>query len=205
MTRLGQRLLLLHYVGLLGLVLTTIGCDTFAANSKQVIGRNAEWTITAIGDLQASGTGFGSNVVRFEAARLGVPYVVGDLYEAGPHDNPFARRYEYREWVSRNVLRLSYVPPANLPTVELLVRNETLGTIKYLKLDTDELFLLLQLPPAASMTMATRQWGDFTSITVQGVFDRGGSFGAESKSFANAARRIEVIVRSSGVDMNEAR
>ena len=54
MTRLGQRLLLLNSVGLLGLALTTIGCDNFAATQRQVIGRNSEWAITGSIELKAA-------------------------------------------------------------------------------------------------------------------------------------------------------
>jgi hypothetical protein len=72
-----RRFLYLNLVGLLGMVLTMIGCDTFAANQREVIAQNAEWTITAIGDLHAPGRGLRANLVRFEAARLGVPYVRG--------------------------------------------------------------------------------------------------------------------------------
>jgi len=186
-------------------VLATIGCDTFAADQRQVIARDAQWTITAVGDLEASGRSFGVNRVRFEAARDGVRYADGDLYEAGPHDHPFAFRFNSREWVAQNALRLAHVTPAHLENVELLVRNESSTTIKYLRVRTDELFLLLELPPRAFVTLPTRRWGDITKITVHGMFDSGTSFDASSKGFQEAARRLKMVIRSDGVDMNEAR
>jgi hypothetical protein len=73
--------------------------------------------------------------------RGGAPYADGHLYEAGPHDHSFALRYELREWVSPNVFRLSHIPPPKLPIVSMLVRNESAATIKWLRIDTDELFL----------------------------------------------------------------
>jgi hypothetical protein len=193
------------YSAVLAVLLTTLGCDTFADDQRQVIARDAQWTITAVGDLEASGRGFLANFVRFEAARLGVRYADGDLYEAGPRDHSFAFRYDSREWVARNALRLAHVPPPHLPTVELLVRNESSRTIKYLVVNTDELFLLLELPPGAFVTLPTRRWGDFTAISLRGVFDSGASFHASSEVLKGAAQRVDVIVRSERVDMNEAR
>ena len=98
MTRL-QASLSIRSVVLFAPMLAIIGCDTFAADKRQVIARNAEWTITAVGYLEASGRGFRANLVRFEAARRGLLYADGELYEAGPHDHSFVTRYESREWI----------------------------------------------------------------------------------------------------------
>lgn len=204
MTRLSTRSVIL-YSAVVAVLLTTPGCDTFAGDRRQVIARDAQWTITAVGDLEATGRGFRANLVRFEAARLGVLYAEGDLYEAGPHDHSFAFRYDSREWVARNALRLAHVPPPHLATVELLVRNESSRTIKYMVVNSDELFLVLELPPGAFVTLPTRRWGDSIAITLRGAFDTGAPFHATSEVLRGAGQRVEIIVRSERVDMNEAR
>ena len=203
-TRFTERSVTLHYA-VIALALAAIGCDNFVADQRQVVARDEQWTITAVGDLQASGRAFRANLIRFEAARSGVPYADGDLYEAGSHDHSFAFRYDSREWVSQNALRLAHIPPPDLVTVELRVRNETQRTIKYLIINTDELFLVLQLPPRMSVAIPTRRWGDFTSVNVRGVFDSGASFRATSGTFEDAARHVEVIVCPDRVDMSAAR
>jgi len=201
MTRFSRCSAIVESAAVLTLSLAAIACHTFAADQRQVIARNSEWTITAVGDLQTAGA-YRATLIRFEAVRNGAPYVDGDLYEA--YDDSFAAQYDSREWVAPNALRLGRMPPPNLVTVQLLVGNETSQTIKYLILNTAEMFLLLELPPRAVVTVPTRRWGDFTDITLRGVFDSGASFHATSDLFKDAERRIKVIVRPSGVEMKPA-
>ncbi|MEO8522143.1 MAG: hypothetical protein ABI603_12315, partial [Acidobacteriota bacterium] len=52
----------------------------------------------------------------------------------------------------------------------MMVRNEGRSTIKWLKISSDELLLLLELPSGASRTVLTHRWGDDLYMYVSGSF-----------------------------------
>ena len=69
------------------------GCDRVDDNSREVIAKNADWTVTTVGDLGAHGRGWGQNIVRFEVSKAnsGSAYARGDLY-ASSLNKPFVSR-----------------------------------------------------------------------------------------------------------------
>ncbi len=174
-----------------------LGCDTFDGNRREVIARNSDWTITAVGNLEAHGPAFGRNLVRFEADHRGALYASGELYDAGSHDRSFALRYELREWAFPDVLRLSSRPRSHCPAVSLVIRNQARATIRWLEFDRDEIFLLLQLLPGTSRTLPICMASDYT-IFVSGGFDTGQQFKAR-KDTLRFDQPVEIAIRDGDV------
>ncbi|MBA2670807.1 MAG: hypothetical protein H0U67_10580 [Gemmatimonadetes bacterium] len=89
-------------------------------------------------------------------------YGEGELYSAGPHDQGFRGRYEEIRWIDDNVLRLSYLAPREPKTRSVTVRNEGSMVVRWLRITTSEVFLLLDLHHGQAWTGTTRWRGDPT-------------------------------------------
>lgn len=193
-----------EHVGRLLFICLLGGCTNFDANRRQVLAQNDHWTVWAVGDLQSYAKGFETTEIRFEVVRQGARYAEGELYEAGSHDNSFDVQYPVRDWISPDVLRLYRVSEPDRPSVSLMVRNEGRSPIKWLKIRSAELLLMLGLPSGASRATLTRRWGDDLYIHVSGLFASGQVFeGVGRSSSIRPDQFLEVSIRENDVRITQ--
>lgn len=183
---------------LIPVVLSCSGCERFEQGERKEIAKNAVWTVGVLGDLNSAGPYLGRNIVRFEVRRSGERYASGLLYEAGPHDRSFLGRYDRTDWVSPNVLRFSHIARLDSPTSEIQLRNESTQTVRWLQIKSDDLFLVLGLPPGAAVTFVTSHSED-PRLAVNGEIEGDRVIPRVAEDVQQTWRRIDITVRPSDV------
>jgi hypothetical protein len=167
---------------------------------RRVLATNSEWTVTAVGDVNSPGQGFGRNVVRFQVARRGENYASGPLYEAGPHDRPFTALYPRADWLETNVLRLSTPASTAERRASLGITNDASEVVKWLQVTLNELVLIVDIVPGKQLEVSTVYWGPAT-LRVLGEFDNGRSI-KKAIPVADYIRHISVGINTSSVTLN---
>lgn len=186
-------------VTLVVLSICVTSCHRYDETQRKILATNSMWTVTAVGDLNSPGQGFGRNLVKFEVERLGKPYASGPLYDAGPHDRPFQDMYARAEWVSGSTLRLWYPPAEEERTLDILVRNDSTQMVNWLQVTLGELFLVLELAPGESVKFKAIYWGPATlRILGQAAKDRTID---NSTTFREYTKEVTIAIKGSSVEV----
>ena len=173
------------------------------ADKRTVIASNDEWTVTAIGPVDAIRDPFRvfPHVdIRFEATRNGRLYAAGLLHQ---DDDPFDSKFPQRAWVAPNVLRV-WGPPAGSPQAAVSVRHQGLVSVKWLKIETGvpEVFLALRMMPAT--TLDVRASGTRV-IRVTGEFEDGRPISGAGLSVDERTSAVQVVITDTGTSIGGGR
>lgn len=131
--------------------------------------------VTLRGDLNRSGLSgdpADNAIVTFEAHEEGQMFASGPLYDAGPHDHSFHRRYPYTEWVTPHALKFLRWPDEPARIMNILVRNDTKSRIEWLLIRHQDLVLIFRLAPSQEVSIPSLRWGD-PSVDILGQFAGG--------------------------------
>jgi hypothetical protein len=184
-----------------GAVTLGTSCDRFDSSKRAVLAKNAGWTVTAVGDLDAIGPAWGINVVRFELTSLGSPFATGELFQAGPHDLSFRDHYrDVAEWVVPNAVRIRYRSDGSLDTLRLTVKNEAHADVRWLRIRLTDILLVFALSAGASVELPTPH-GMYPDISVRGEF-LGGKAIERTAIVPDAASEIYLTLRHDTVKVD---
>lgn len=186
----------------LSILLTGAGCS---AESSRGLAKNAEWSIVVSGTLDRRAVDMlpDEAKTRFVASKNGSVYASGLLYRAGPHDHPFDRKFPEVEWVSSQALRMFRTPDQQVPSIRFALTNESPVTVKWLKLYSQDLFLVLDLKNEQRVDLAGLWWGP-QSVVVDGEFVNGERFEQRSSSMIQAGV-VEVSVSNRMVTVRQVK
>jgi hypothetical protein len=178
-------------------------CHQYDEGHRNVIATSPMWTVTAIGNLNSAGQGFGRNVVKFQASRLGEMYATGPLYDAGPHDRTFSEKYLPADWVSRDVLRLGRPHSRDARSIGVRVHNQTTTTVKWLQVRLfNQLHLVLDLAPGATLDL-TAIYTEPDTLCILGEFVDGRSVKEEKEiNLEDGVRQASIAIKASAIEIS---
>jgi hypothetical protein len=186
----------------LTILLLYSGCSRFDEAQRVEIASNEKWSIIAIGDLKASGPPFGRNQVRFEAHRFGRHFASGSLYEAGASDHGFLPRFTEIGWQAQDVLRGTYPSTRELPKLTMSVHNEEAAEVRWLRIMTAEIFLVLELPPNGVATLYTLRRGD-PILAVSGEISDNRTLRGIVELLADDTQHVRLTIRNGTIVVTE--
>jgi hypothetical protein len=166
-------------------------------DSRTVIAKNEEWTVTAVGSLD-------QRDIRntFEVSRRGQLYA-RDAYLHRDSDS-FNEEYPVREWTAPNALRISG-DRLDKPAHYIDVRNDGSSPIKWLRVGAFEFFLLFDLPPGGSARLPCAKWHGDYGFRAEGEFQDGRRIArSPAAQGGEPARQVTVVVTNSGAAVSIA-
>jgi hypothetical protein len=190
-------------LGILVLLVALAGCDKHG-NDSQVISRTSgtEWDVVILGVPTAPRLPIVSTEVSFEARRKGrvdASPASGRLFKAYWLDDNFTEKYEPAVWLSPQLLVLQGRARRSGQLERLIVRNETLEPVAWLRVRTEDLFLILDLGSKQETTLTSRGSGGGFAIGVSGGFSANRSLTPAAANFDEARGEYRVVIRDGGV------
>jgi hypothetical protein len=135
-----------------------------------------------------------------EEIRLDRPYVTATVYRGdqlfaegivlsseGAFDTPFEGMYPNHIWLSDKTIRFGPKSYFNQPSDILFITNDSAKVIKYLRIDSTEIYLLFDVQPNESISFPV-YWPEvkginFKNILVRGMFNDGTLISPVSTNF----------------------
>ena len=172
-----------------------LACES-GGPSELALAENAVWRIRATGAPYASGgywLGPRNALVNFEVDKKGVPYAAGRLYDSGPADHSFKRRFPNVAWVTAKAIRLYKEPDTKTPSFGFKVHNASSRRAKWIMLYTQDVFLVLDLEAAEWMAFSSLQWGP-QAVTVTGEWQDGTQIHESQASLPEWTALVEITL-----------
>ena len=168
--------------------------------TSKVLTTNDNWKISVHGRLTRSvfDTGFPHMTVRFTAERKNALYASGALVT---NDDPFFRNFPNAEWVNPNAIRMYRNPDSQVPSVQFSVNNSSAKQVKWLTLDSQDLFLVLDLPVGAHVDLRGAWWGPQT-VAIAGEFVDGTPF-ETSGSLLTPPTVVKVTINGTSIAIDQ--
>ena len=117
-----------------------------------------------------------SNEVYFSASKEGKEYLTKEFFHYGDWFDPsFDDLYPQQKWVEENVVQFYSDEFSSAgPRENIIVQNKTNKVIEYLRVTSIDSFLLFDLQPGSTITLATSgPPADSSWLTVEGEFTEG--------------------------------
>jgi hypothetical protein len=168
------------------------GCE--AADQATLEFSNGPWAIRVIGQIQHDARWLETSTVRFEALRDGTLYARGSLYEAGFMDRAFLRQYPRAEWVASNALHMFGAPAKDVPRIVLVVKNDADTPLKWIRIRSEELFLVLDVRRNESVQLMTWQWADMAWFVVEGEWADGSPLERQTLRDPTASTKLDLTI-----------
>jgi hypothetical protein len=102
---------------------------------------------------------FVTHVVTFVARRGDLPVASGILFEGDSMDGGFRDSYQQHDWPAENVLRFVATGPDRTSIVDRIsiTSKNTSRRIPFIRIRSRDLFVVLDVPPGASVAFAARR------------------------------------------------
>ncbi len=135
-------------------------------------------------------------VVRHNVIKHGQTIIKDALTHYGDSmDISFELAYPEYAWVDENVIRFWRNPdrPEQDKTDTLLVSNDTDKTIRYLKINTKDMFFIFDIQPRTTLKLSFSRQPEGNHIGCEGEFDDGQQIGSNWVSFQNENKLHEPL------------
>ncbi|HKW01710.1 MAG TPA: hypothetical protein VJN96_17915 [Vicinamibacterales bacterium] len=143
----------------------------------------------------------------FKGSTVLVPSEV--IHEGDWFDDSYEMRFTGTDWVYDNVLRFKAANCRSSDSSdEVIVANHSPHRIGFLKLAAQDVFLILDLEPSTTVTLAAQHTcGDFGGLSLEGAWADGRPIPWKFADFklSGGAPRYEVTLLSEGIDFRETR
>lgn len=122
---------------------------------------------------------FGTHEVRFDVLKNKKNFVYDQYLHSGDFmDTSFEEKFNQHKWVDENILRFysnDYPNKNDFDTI--IIINKANEVIKYLKIFSDDKFLLFDLHPISkTKLLVSKPGGDFKEIYIKGEYSNGLNF-----------------------------
>jgi hypothetical protein len=179
------------------------GCERADYAQRTALAKSETWEVFAIGELNAPAGYLSTDVVQFQAVRNGKLFAEGPLYAAGSNDQPFNRRYTRTQWIGRNTLHFWFPPAEERGRLRVSVHNAGTTGLRWLKLNTYELFLLLDIGPGEVIDLPLWRWGgDYLWFTIEGEFVSGQLLRRNLETSVRDSQGVRLTIRDMEVSIS---
>jgi hypothetical protein len=165
------------------------------------------YTARLRGHLSAPQSFFFVHVVSLEVLKGGDLFVdAHEIHSADSFDTAFEDLYKGHRWLSESTLQIKSTGGMSQSDVleQVVVENQSSKAVRFLRVQVNDLFLLLDLAPRSVNTLFAPHRDDWCWVDVAGVWADGSPLPERSADFSHpmsGTRHIRIVIDERGIQI----